>query len=216
MNRKPDKRQSHHDTILTKWDESLSPDQYAKLKTLHDRRSFMLTMLKSTVAAGSLPLWGSLTACDHQQPEQQFLQQHPWQTFAAVQQQLFPADGNGPAANDIHATLYLKFVLAAADTDQDDRKFMLDGVKWLNDLSKADYDKPFVAITPVQQDQALKKIATSRAGERWLASLLLYLFEALLSDPVYGGNPDGIGWRWLEHQAGFPRPSVGKRYTELL
>ena len=42
-----------------------------------------------------------------------------------------------------------------------------------------------------------------------------YLFEAMLSPPSYGGNPNGIGWHWLEHQAGFPLPQAGKRYYEL-
>jgi gluconate 2-dehydrogenase gamma chain len=27
---------------------------------------------------------------------------------------------------------------------------------------------------------------------------------------VYGGNPDGIGWRWLGHVPGYPRPPADK------
>jgi gluconate 2-dehydrogenase gamma chain len=37
----------------------------------------------------------------------------------------------------------------------------------------------------------------------------------MLAPPAYGGNPDGIGWQWLEHQGGFPLPKVGQRYFEL-
>ena len=37
----------------------------------------------------------------------------------------------------------------------------------------------------------------------------------MLTPPSYGGNPNGIGWQWLEHQAGFPLPPAGKRYYEL-
>jgi gluconate 2-dehydrogenase gamma chain len=37
----------------------------------------------------------------------------------------------------------------------------------------------------------------------------------MLSPASYGGNPDGIGWQWLEHQAGFPLPEKGQRYFEL-
>jgi gluconate 2-dehydrogenase gamma chain len=48
-----------------------------------------------------------------------------------------------------------------------------------------------------------------------LSLLLYYIFEALLSDPVYGGNPGGIGWQWLEHQPGFPRPPADKIYGNL-
>jgi gluconate 2-dehydrogenase gamma chain len=55
----------------------------------------------------------------------------------------------------------------------------------------------------------------TRWGRAWLSLLLYYIFEALLSDPVYGGNPGEIGWRWLEHQPGFPRPPADKIYGSL-
>ena len=45
--------------------------------------------------------------------------------------------------------------------------------------------------------------------------VMYYLAEALMLDPVYGGNPDMIGWKWLEHQAGFPRPVAGKTYRDF-
>jgi len=45
--------------------------------------------------------------------------------------------------------------------------------------------------------------------------LLTYILEALLTDPVYGGNPNGIGWTWLQHQPGFPTPTEDKKYYKL-
>lgn len=187
-----------------------------KLATLEERRGFLTGMLKATAMVSSLPLLGTLQACDRISEQQLMLQQQPWQTFAAVQQQLFPDDGNGPPASEINATLYLKFVLEAADTDVDDKTFVLNGIKWLNGLSDKQFGKAFVALNAADQHTVLNKIATSSAGERWLSHLLLYIMEALLTDPVYGGNPNGVGWQWLEHQAGFPRPAKDKRYTELL
>lgn len=61
----------------------------------------------------------------------------------------------------------------------------------------------------------LKKISQSRAGENWLSLLLYYLLESLTLDPIYGGNTDGMGWQWLGHQAGFPRPVQGKTYLDF-
>ena len=61
----------------------------------------------------------------------------------------------------------------------------------------------------------LRQIEQSNAGQNWLSLLLTYLLEALLADPVYGGNPDGIGWQWLEHQSGFPRPPADKTWYRL-
>ena len=37
----------------------------------------------------------------------------------------------------------------------------------------------------------------------------------MLAPPIYGGNPNGIGWQWLKHKPGFPLPEQGKRYYEL-
>ena len=38
--------------------------------------------------------------------------------------------------------------------------------------------------------------------------MLLYIFEALLSDPVYGANVNEAGWNWLGYAAGLPRPDT--------
>lgn len=215
MNRKSKQQDNYTGNILTSWEASIAPELFQKLGMLDTRRGFLMTMLKSTAMLGSLPLLGVLQGCDRPAEPSALLQQHPWQTFAAVQQQLLPADGNGPSAREINATLYLKFVLDAPDTDADDKTFVLNGIKWLNSLSDEQFGNPFVALNATEQDKALNKIASSSAGERWLSHLLLYIMEALLTDPVYGGNPAGIGWQWLEHQAGFPRPSKDKRYTEV-
>ena len=216
MNRRDVNDEPARPAVLADWDASLAA-QLAPLSTRQlERRAFLDSMFKAGAVLASMPLWAGMTACDRRDGQQQLVQQQPWQTFAAVQQQLFPADGNGPSAADVHATLYLKFVMEAPDTNAEDRQFLLDGINWLNALTEQLHGKVFVALTAEQREQALHKIAASRAGERWLSQLLLYIMEALLTDPVYGGNPDGIGWHWLAHQPGFPRPSHDKRYMELL
>jgi gluconate 2-dehydrogenase gamma chain len=216
MYRPTGKKNNGIDTLLTEWDASLPAALVNAQTSLSDRRAFLCNMLKSGALLSSTPLWMGLSACDRQASQQQLIRQAPWQTFAAVQQQLFPADGNGPSASDIHATLYLKLVLDAPDTEAQDRTFLLDGITWLNALTDTRFGKAFVVLSKDEQEQALRKIAASTAGEHWLSQLLLYIMEALLTDPVYGANPDGIGWQWLEHQAGFPRPPKAKRYWELL
>ena len=215
MTRPSDLKNKHPDSLPADWDASMSAEMMKKRATLDTRRAFLTGLLKSGTMLAAMPAWMALPGCERQSAQQQIVQSEPWQTFAAVQQRLFPDDGNGPSARDIYATVYLKFVLDAADTDEDDRRFVFDGIKWLNALTDTQFGKAFVSLPPASQDKALKKIATSNAGERWLSQLLLYIMEALLTDPIYGGNPQGIGWQWLEHQAGFPQPPKNKIYTEL-
>ena len=42
--------------------------------------------------------------------------------------------------------------------------------------------------------------------------VLSYILEALATDPIYGGNTNEIGWDWLEHQPGMPRPSTTNKH----
>ena len=142
-------------------------------------------------------------------------QQAPWPTIAAVQDRLFPSEPDSPGASDINATLYLNNLIEAPEFDRAEREFILNGPHWLNELANNEYSKPFTQLTPAQQEQLLQRIAHSTAGENWLSLLLLYIFEALLSSPMYGGNPDGIGWRWLEHNPGFPQPTAKNSYLKL-
>ena len=58
-------------------------------------------------------------------------------------------------------------------------------------------------------------MVSTTEGENWVSTLLFYICEALLTDPIYGGNPNGIGWAWLAHQPGFPRPSPEQSYGVL-
>ena len=193
--------------ILQAWEQAYSPAFYAQLPLNWQRRSFLAGAAKAATAIAIAPLLLQLSACQRQDLANTVLKQHPWPTFAAVQAILFPADGNGPSAKDIQATLYLHLVLQAPNFDQDERQFILDGVSWLDQYAQENDKAAFLSLNAQQQDAVLLKITQSNAGERWVSALLTYVLEALLSDPVYGGNPQGIGWKWLQHQPGFPRPT---------
>ena len=184
-----------------------------------NRRAF----LRSSVA---LSLLSGLAACnlsldeqddvitiskakDYFEPEQQ-------QILDAVQMQLFPADGDGPSARDLNALAYLEWAMTDPENiDDGDPSFIVKGIGWLDDLSKQTLGTGFIKLTSTQQDTVLKQVAGSSQGESWLSLLMYYLAEALMLDPIYGGNPNGIGWQWLQHQAGFPAPIAGKTYRDF-
>jgi len=193
---------------LDAWNDSLSEDLLKHLQKKISRRKFLAGMLMTGAAASAMPSL-VLSAPKYS------TQKEPWTTILIVEDHLFPADGNGPSARDINSIAYLQAVMSLDDMDKEEYKFIHQGVGWLNDLAKETHHHAFVALQYQQREQLLHKIATTQAGENWLSVLLFYIFEALLADPVYGGNPDGIGWRWLEHQPGFPRPSESKRYYKL-
>ena len=134
----------------------------------------------------------------------------------AVQMQLFPDDGDGPGARDLNALTYLEWAMQDPDNIADgDPEFIRRGIGWLNDLSLQKLGEIFPILTTDQQDGVMHQISKSRMGENWLSLLLYYLTESLLLDPIYRGNPDSIGWTWLEHQPGFPRPVQGKTFMDF-
>jgi len=139
----------------------------------------------------------------------------PWPTIEAAHNHLFPADGNGPSARDLHATAYLRALLDDPEFDGGDADLLRNGARWLDDLAMKREKTPFRDLDPAARERVVAEVAASGPGERWLSTLLLYLFEALLSDPVYGGNPGGAGWQWLAHSPGFPQPAPGRTYREL-
>ncbi len=139
----------------------------------------------------------------------------PWLTLAQVQEHLFPADDTSPGAQDISALRYLRNIQESSGGDADEKHFIIQGVGWLNDLSVKKHQKVFRQLSTENRESVLRTIEGSRAGSRWLSLVMTNLIEALLSDPVYGGNQQGKGWKWLEHKPGFPTPTVDKVYFEL-
>lgn len=130
-----------------------------------------------------------------------------------VQMHLFPDDGDGPSANDLQAYEYLLWALAEPDNQQDgDRAFIIKGLTWLDHSATKHYQHTFLKMTNEQQSALLKRISGSQSGENWLSLLLYYLLESLTLDPLYGGNSNGVGWTWLQHQPGFPAPDAHSHY----
>lgn len=172
---------------------------------LLDRRRFLIG-----VAGGSLallfavpgrPAWAAAAALDEQQR---------WAIIEMVQQQLFPDEADAPGAGRINALSYLQRVMVEPDRDPQERAFILQGAGWLQQLAieGGDGGAGFAELNGERREALLERIAASEAGENWLSTLLLFILEALLTDPVYGGNPERIGWQWLQHRGGFPQPTV--------
>jgi len=138
---------------------------------------------------------------------------HQNKTMISVQQILFPDDGDGPSSIDLQALKYLHWALKDPDNIADgDPAYLIKGLVSVDVFTEDLLGKKFIELSTEKQNEILVKIEKSSFGENWLSLILYYLIEALLLDPVYGGNPNGIGWKWLEHQPGFPRPNLNQTY----
>jgi len=152
----------------------------------------------------------------------------PWLTLNATLNHLLPksennsegtatkmADAKDISAQGIDALAYLYQIMTVQPTAQDEKDFILKGVGWLNGYANSEKGKNFVELNVNDKELLLRGISNSRAGGNWLNTLIGYIYQAMLAPPSYGGNTNGSGWQWLEHQAGFPLPEKGQRYFEL-
>lgn len=188
---------------------------YKTPKWLDDKlsRRQLLKSAAGTSALAILPF--SQLSFAQQKNIEATLNAEPWLTLDAVLNHLLPVSEQGVSAKDIQATYYLYQLVHQQPTTADEIEFIYKGVGWLNGYSQKKTDEMFISLKQSEKETMLRDISRSTAGDNWIAMLISNIYEAMLSPPSYGGNPNGVGWKWLEHQAGFPLPQDGDRYFEL-
>lgn len=130
----------------------------------------------------------------------------PIQTISLVQKDLFPDTANTPKSDDINAYYYLHAILNHSRVTDQDKDFIRSGVKWLNEESVEKYKKIYTKLSAGERQNILQEISQSGWGDNWIRTIMTYLLEAMLGDPIYGGNKNQSGWKWLNHKSGLPRP----------
>jgi len=130
------------------------------------------------------------------------------QVLLQLSYHLYPTSTIGPGAKEIHIASHLAFVLKDERILKEDRDYFLKGAYWLEESAFDEYNKSFLNLSAKEKEELLQDITQKRWGERLVYTCLGYIFEALLCAPVYGSNPNETGWKWLEHNAGFPQPAT--------
>ncbi len=138
-----------------------------------------------------------------------------WRVMAAVQAHLFPSESNAPGAADVNAGPYLQWVLSDPALEASSRDFFRKGVESIMVSSAKSHGRSFPSLSPEQKEKLLREFESQAEGKAWLREVLNYILEATLTDPVYGGNPNAVGWKWLAHKPGYKRPPPDKRYFLL-
>lgn len=174
-----------------------------------NRRDFLIRALALTGVLSASPLFYYL----YQFKKKIF--DINWATLSAVQEHLFPSGKDSPGAKEINATDYLQFILFDPFIEKEEKKMIISGVHQLNETAIKSHRKQFTQLTWNKREKLLHNFSRTEDGEEWLSTLITYIFEALLSDPVYGGNPNGVGWQWIEYKPPYPRPPKNKCYFEL-
>ena len=123
-------------------------------------------------------------------------------TIKVVQDDLFPK----AKELQINTSKYMNIIFKHSRINEEDKEFMRNGIKWLNEESIEMFQVPYIKVAESKRQEVLKSIAAHRWGENWIDSMMRYIFEAMLGDPIYGGNNAEAGWKWLAHEGGNPHP----------
>ncbi|KYJ85622.1 gluconate 2-dehydrogenase subunit 3 family protein [Sulfurovum riftiae] len=129
--------------------------------------------------------------------------------IAAVQEHMFPQGTKLPSAREMRATAFLFETVAHPSYDRDIRAFVIEGARELNSREKG----KFTTYTDKEKERALRAYEETGYGSNWLSRIMTLSMEALLSDPIYGGNVKEKGWKALKTEGGQPRPK--SRYISL-
>lgn len=156
---------------------------------LKSRRTFLKTTFLSSavIVMSGDELFGAVT---------------PLQTLAVVQKDLFPH----AEIVEANASSYLSLIFNHTLVSDEDKEFLRNGVQWLNEESVTIYKTTYTELSQTQRQNILKTIAQERWGENWIQTVLTYIIEATLGDPIYGINKNGAGWKWLNYTGGLPSP----------
>ena len=124
-------------------------------------------------------------------------------TIRVVHNDLFPK----AKELNIDTVIYMDVVFAHKRITKEDKEFLKNGVKWLNEEAVATHKKVYAKLTALQRQEVLGTISKLQWGDSWIYNMMTYIFEAMLGDPIYGGNNNQAGWKWLSFQGGLPRPT---------
>jgi sulfur relay (sulfurtransferase) DsrC/TusE family protein len=183
-----------------------------------DRRDF----IKKMVAAGIIFQLPWFISCQNKIDKKIFIPNNevllPNQREIVIYflKHFFPDVKGSPSIEDLNTYAHINQYLTDPNIDPNEQKYFINGTKWIEETAAELTNKKFSDLSPAQKKQVLNKVIQTRWGTSWSSKLLTLTFESLLLDPLYYVNKNEIGWKWLHHKAGTPRPQKKNSYKNLL
>lgn len=123
----------------------------------------------------------------------------------AIVARLIPSDANGPGAREANAVRYIDRGLAGALSAS--REAYRAGLAALDRYSRSSRGRPFVELSPTDQDSILIDVETGAAtgsgagfqgsSAQFFALMRGHTWQGTFGDPYYGGNTNFVGWNLL-------------------
>lgn len=131
-----------------------------------------------------------------------------WKTVEAITGRIIPTD-HEPGAIEANCVNFIDKALAHEDAKM--KPLYAKGLAGLGAVAERQFAKPFVDLTPEQQDDILAALESGKA-EGWpagdvaaaafFAAVREHTIFGFLADPKYGGNRDYAGWKVVGYPGG--------------
>ncbi len=191
------------------------PDKFQNIAKWETNRR---TFLRGALIAGAMAQIATFTSCSVELREgNDILSAEQSTILNDILEIFFPDDGNGPSAEDINAFGYIMWVLHdSINRKSEDNEYIIEGIDWANETAQEIYFTPFTELDQKQKEALVDKFTKLNWGKSWSSVIITLIMEAVLLDPLYGGNTNEVGWEWLNHTPGFPRPTEELRYERIM
>lgn len=163
-------------------------------------------------------------------PPIRFFTDAQFRVVEAMAERIFPADSEGPGAKEARVAYYIDGQLtsgwgrgerlylqgpfvAPADSGHGwqipmtPRDVYKDGLAAIDAYTQKQFNKPYDQLTAKQQDDILQMLSGGKVSTfqtvtsaQFFSMFRQNVLEGLFGDPLYGGNFNLAGWKWL----GFP------------
>jgi gluconate 2-dehydrogenase gamma chain len=109
----------------------------------------------------------------------------------------------------VNATGYLDAVLADPDVPPADRETVKAALPRLDEIARETKGGAlFADLDEAGRIAVVERLRHDETGYRTIWLGLMFTVEAMFGDPVYGGNPGGVGWTWMGYAPPKPRPTA--------
>lgn len=123
----------------------------------------------------------------------------------SVLNHLFPSTGKFTGSDKFNGFDFLIFISKHHTFDKSDFEFILEGAKDLYERNNN-----FINLTTDKKEKLLRSFEQTQFGQNWLSTLIYYGIEAMIGDPIYGGNKNMTGWNNFNHTV--PVPTAKKPF----
>ncbi len=129
---------------------------------------------------------------------------------------LFPKSKYSPSASQLKSDIYYIWTLKDRRLEADNRTLLALNLIKFAQFSVEKTGKKFTELNLEEQKDLVKVVSATHWGENFLSRSFTIIFESMFANPVYGSNPDKIGWNWLNYKGGIPEPQKWNKYPEIL